>query len=205
MVAENRLARQIDFLLDADRLKGVERRSRLADGSRRENTAEHSWHLALMAVVLSEHAQHSVDLAHVVQMLLVHDIVEIDAGDTFVYDDACRVDKVSRETIAADRLFAQLPDDQGRRFRALWNEFEANQTSDALFARALDRLQPLLLNHASGGLSWREHEITADRVYAVNESIQAGSSGLWALAQALIADAVDREMLAGARAPEPPL
>jgi putative hydrolase of HD superfamily len=191
-----RLAAQLAFVLEADRLKGVERRSFLADRSRRENSAEHSWHLALMAVVLSEHAAAPVDVLRVVQMLLMHDLVEIDVGDTFVYDEAARAGKQALEAVAAERMFGGLPGAQGARLLALWREFEAKHTADARFAAALDRLQPLMLNHASGGATWTEHGITAEQVRGVNAHIAAGSPGLWDAAQALIADAVTLGYLA---------
>jgi putative hydrolase of HD superfamily len=193
--APQRLTAQLAFALDADRLKGVERRSRLADGSRRENSAEHSWHLAVMATVLSEHAAQPVDLLRVLQMLLVHDLVEIDVGDTFVYDVAGRAGKAERESIAARRIFGLLPGDQSQHLLALWEEYEAKDTPSARFARALDRLEPLMLNHASGGRSWTEHGITADRVREVNRHIEEGSAALWEAAKALIADAVARGYL----------
>jgi putative hydrolase of HD superfamily len=195
---DERLGAQLRFLLEADRLKAIERRSRLADGSRRENSAEHSWHLALMATVLTEHADEPVDRLRVLTMLLVHDFVEIDAGDTFVYDDAARAGKHEQELDAARRLFGLLPDDQARALLELWTEYEAGETADARFARAFDRLQPLLLNHASGGETWTEHAVTADRVRAVNASIAAGSASLWAVAQAVIADSVARGYLSDA-------
>ncbi len=173
------VAARLGFLLEADRLKGVERRNRLADGSRRENTAEHSWHLALFALVLHEHANEPIDLGKVLAMVLLHDLVEIDAGDTFAYDDAGHEDKAEREQAAADRLYGLLPGDQGPRLRAIWDEFELGESPEARFALALDRLQPVLLNHAAGGGPWREHGVTADRVLARNRVIGDGSAALW--------------------------
>jgi putative hydrolases of HD superfamily len=194
--AQPRLTAQLAFVLDADRLKGVERRSRLADGSRRENSAEHSWHLALMAMVLAEHSAQPVDLLRVVQLVIVHDLVEIEAGDTFVYDGDGRAGKTEREAIAAQHVFGQLPGEQADQFMALWKEYEAKDTPSARFARALDRLEPLMLNHASAGATWTEHGITADRVREVNRHIEDGSATLWDTAQALITDAVARGYLA---------
>ena len=194
--APARLTAQLEFALDADRLKRVERRSRLADASRRENSAEHSWHLALMAMVLGEHAAQPVDRLRVLQMLIVHDLVEIDAGDTFVYDTAARAHKAELEAHAARRIFGQLPAEQAENLLALWEEYEAQATPDARFGHALDRLQPLMLNHASGGETWTEHGITADRVREVNRHIEAGSPALWNAAQTLITDAVARGYLA---------
>jgi putative hydrolase of HD superfamily len=184
------LARRLAFLLEADRLKRVERQSSITGGDRRENSAEHSWHLALFALVLADHAPDDVDANRVVAMLLLHDLVEIDAGDTFVYDEAAHADKVEREQAAADRLYALLPDDQASSLRALWEEFEERATPDARFAAALDRLQPLLLNHANHGEPWLRHGITADRVRARNAHIADGSPDLWAAARETIDDAV---------------
>jgi putative hydrolase of HD superfamily len=202
---EDRLAAQLAFLLEIDRLKLIERRSYITDASRRENSAEHSWHLAMLALVLSEHARSDVDLARVIAMVLVHDIVEIDAGDVFVYADAAAQDaKIEREVLAAERIFALLPTDQAPVFRDLWEEYEEGTTAEARFAAALDRLQPLLLNIAAGGATWREHDITADRVVERNAVIGDGAPELWARARELIGDAVDRGLLdPGPDAPAP--
>src|SRR4051812_32143856 len=186
----DRLDAQLAFVLEMDRLKQVERRGTLADGSRRERTAEHSWHLSLMAMVLAEHAAEPIDVRRVLELVIVHDIVEIDAGDTFVYDEVGQKDKAEREQAAAARLFGLLPDDQAARFRALWDEFEARETIEARFAASLDRLSPLMLNHAAEGAVWREHGITADRVRARNEHIAVGAPDLWHAARRLIDDAV---------------
>lgn len=190
-----RLARQLRFLLAVDALKQVERRTRITGGTRRENSAEHSWHLAVMALVLADHAPAGVDVGRVVAMLLVHDMVEVDAGDTFVYDDAAHETKAARERQCADRLFGLLPPEQGAVLRALWEEYEERVTADARFAAALDRLQPMLLNHATAGAAWAEHGITADRVDAVNRRIGDGSPALWSLARRLIDDAVEAGFL----------
>lgn len=190
--ARDRLAAQVGFVLEVDRLKSVLRRGYVADGSRYENSAEHSWTLALMAVVLAEHAAEPVDLATVLRMVVIHDLVEVDAGDTYVYDDAGRAAAEERERRAADRLFGLLPDDQARALRALWDEFEAGTTPEARFARALDRFAGFLLNHASEGASWRQNGIGADRVHARNEPIGGGSPALWDEVQRRLADAVAR-------------
>ena len=187
---DERLSAQLAFLLEADRLKQIERRSLITGSRRRENTAEHSWHLALFALVLAEHADDDVDLARVMAMVVLHDLVEIDAGDTYAYDDAGYATKVAREQLAADRLFGLLPDDQGAYLRGLWEEYETALTPDARFANALDRLQPVLLNHATDGATWAAHGVTADRVRARNSVIAQGSAGLWAAALARIDDAV---------------
>jgi putative hydrolase of HD superfamily len=176
-VTRTRLDQQLAFLLEADRLKQVERRTRIAGGARLENSAEHSWHLGLFALLLAEHADEEVDLGRVVAMLLVHDLVEIDAGDTFAYDDDGHDDKEARERAAADRLFGLLPDDQAGWLRGLWEEFEACVTPDSRFALAVDRLQPVLLNHANGGGPWVEHGISKERVLRRN-GVVGDASGL---------------------------
>ncbi len=172
LAGDSQLADRIRFVVELDRLKQVLRRTVVTDGTRRENTAEHSWHVAMMALVLADTADEPVDPMRVARLLLVHDIVEIDAGDTFVYDTDGQKTKAARERAAAERLFGLLPDGQGDELRACWFEFEDGTTAEARFARALDRLQPLLLNHASAGQAWREHGITADQVRAVNAAIE---------------------------------
>lgn len=189
------LAQQIDFILEIDRLKSVLRRTPLLDGSRRETDAEHSWQVALMAVLLAEYADPQVDINHVVVMLLVHDLVEIDAGDTFIYDEQARATQADRELKAADRIFGLLPEGQGERLRALWEEFEAQESREARFANAMDRLQPLLTNYFTKGATWKEPGVTQDRVIARNELIDLAAPELWAYAQELIKDAVRQGFL----------
>ncbi len=192
-----RIQRQMDFLVELDKLKQVLRQTWLMDASRRENDAEHSWHLGVMTLVLAEHAADPpLDLARVVKMVLVHDIVEIDAGDTFAYDDVGALDKVEREQAAARRLFALLPTDQEVEFRSLWQEFEARESPEARFAAALDRLQPILHNYHTRGKAWIEHGITADQVRARNRHIAEGSPRLWEYVEQLIRDAVVQGFLA---------
>jgi putative hydrolase of HD superfamily len=191
----DRLKQQLDFLLEIDQLKEVLRQSYICRGLRRENSSEHSWHLAVMALVLAEHAGAAIDTLRVVKMALVHDLVEIDAGDTFCYDEAGNADKAAREAIAADRIFGLLPDDQGREFRSLWEEFEARATPEARFAAALDRLMPLLHNYASRGKTWQEHDVPAAKVLERNRHIEDGSAQLWALAESLIDDAIEKGWL----------
>ncbi|MFP5326448.1 MAG: HD domain-containing protein [Acidimicrobiia bacterium] len=188
----DRLDAQLRFILELDRAKQVLRQNSLADASRQENDAEHMWHLAVMALVLREHAGPEVDVAHVIEMLLVHDVVEIDAGDTFAYDDAAHADKEARERLAAERIFGLLPDDQAQLMWDLWLEFEAKETPEARFAASVDRLQPLLLNAASGGQAWKRHGVTADRVRARNAHIADGAPALWDRAQRVIDAAVAR-------------
>jgi len=192
MGADESLERRIEFLLEADRLKTVARQSRITDGSRHENSAEHSWHLALMALVLAGHAPPGTDLARVLAMLLVHDLVEIDAGDLFVYADGAALARQEvAERAAADRIFALLPDPQAAEIRGLWDEFEERRTREARFARALDRLQPMLLNMRTGGGTWVAHSVTLDRVLAKVELIEDGSPSLGSYARAMIAAAVE--------------
>lgn len=190
LIHNDRLRQQVNFLIEIDRLKRVLRRSRLADGSRQENSAEHSWHLAVAALLLAEHADRPVDLARVVKMALIHDIVEIDAGDTFFYDAAGALDKAGREARAADRLFGLLPPDQAAELRALWDEFEARRTPEACFAYALDRFLPLLHNYLTGGQPWRRHGVRGEQVMAMTEGMVAGSAEMAACARALVADAM---------------
>ena len=175
----SRAAQQIAFLAEIDRLKGVLRQTLLCDRSRQENSAEHSWHLAMCAVILAEYADESVDIARVIRMALVHDLVEIDAGDTFAYDVQANTDRAEREQKAAARLFGMLPPDLGAELRALWEEFEAAESADARFAVALDRLQPLLNNHHSQGGSWRAHGITRDQVLRRMQPIEKAVPAMW--------------------------
>lgn len=191
-----RFERQIQFILEVDKLKTILRRTYLLNADRVENTAEHSWHLAIGAILLAEHANEPVDITRVLKMVLVHDIVEIDAGDTYFYDEAAEVDKSTREQRAADRLFGILPADQGEELRALWEEFELGETPEARFALALDRFMPQLHNYYTEGRSWNEHGITADRVLERNASIANGSGKLWDCARSLLDDAVERGFLA---------
>ena len=192
---DDRLARQIRFLAEIDRLKQVFRQTYLTDGSRKENDAEHSWHLATMAVLLAEYAAEDVDLLRAVKMALVHDIVEIDAGDTFCYDRVGAADKLDRERRAADRIFALLPEDQACELRALWEEFEARRTPEARYAAALDRLQPLLQNLRTQGAAWREHGVTLNEVLARNAHVAEGAPKLWHMIEVMIRDAARRGWL----------
>ena len=201
---DTRLADQLRFLVEIDRLKGVTRANRIADGSRCENTAEHSWHIALFATVLSEWALGEVSVPRVVRMLLIHDIVEIDAGDTPLYEQDAAASHVAIERAAADRLFGLLPADQAEEFRALWEEFEAAESGDARFAKAVDRLQPVLLNHVVGGGTWTDYDVDEGRVRTKTGHIAAGSSRLWTAAEAIFADAVDKGWLRPASAPTSP-
>jgi putative hydrolase of HD superfamily len=193
------LAASLAFLREADKLKAVLRQTRLGfDPARRENDAEHSWHLALMALVLAEHAaEPGLDLLHVLRMILVHDLVEIDAGDTFLYDDAAAATQPERERRAADRIFGLLGAPHGPPLRAAWEEFEAHRTPEARFARALDRVQPILQNVNTAGASWRENGVTARQVRERSGPVvREGAPRLWAELDAMLGEAVRKGWLA---------
>jgi putative hydrolase of HD superfamily len=193
----NRLEQQIGFIREADKLKTIHRQTLLTDASRRENDAEHSWHLALMALLLSEYANgRDLNLLHVVRMVLIHDLVEIDAGDTYCYDEAGYRDKTQRETAAARRIFNLLPPDQAAEIRALWDEFEAAETPESKFANALDRLQPLMHNVFTDGQMWKRHGIVKSQVVDRNRKIADGALDLWTFARELIEKAVNNGHLA---------
>jgi 5'-deoxynucleotidase YfbR-like HD superfamily hydrolase len=190
-----RLEQQIRFIVEIDKLKSVYRRTYLINERRNENTAEHSWHLAMSAMLLAEYSNEPVDVLKVIKMALIHDIVEIDAGDTFVYDLQALSDKAERERAAADRLFRLLPVDQNNELRQLWEEFESRQTPEARFAAALDRFIPQLHNYYTSGGSWRVHGITHDRVVAKNLTMREGASRLWEWTLKLLDDAVRKGFL----------
>lgn len=169
------MKKQMDFLLEVDKLKFIQRQTYLSDAKRKENDAEHSWHLALMAVLLAEHSDQELDLVKVITMVLIHDIVEIDAGDTYAYDAKGNESKRQREEKAADRIFHILPQDQAEKLREIWEEFEAYETPEAKFAHVCDNVQPLMLNDATKGLSWREHGVKRSQVLARNRAVGQGS------------------------------
>jgi len=189
---DNRLKQQMDFIIEVDKLKSIFRQSQLADGSRYENDTEHSWHIAVMAMILAEYANETVDVLKVMKMLLIHDVVEIDAGDTYAYDTKGYEDKYEREVKAANRLFGLLPDDMKVELRELWDEFEASETAEAKYANALDRVQPILLNYLSGGKTWMTHGIRRSQVMARNEFSKDGSEAIWAYVLDIINDAVEK-------------
>ncbi|VEN73693.1 Phosphohydrolase [Candidatus Desulfarcum epimagneticum] len=195
MMTDTRLRQQLDFILEMDRLKHVIRQSYLLGPGRRENSAEHSWHTALMAIVLAEHADEGVDPGRAAKMLLLHDIVEIDAGDTYCYDEEGAVSKGERENRAAERIFGLLPDDQAKAFREIWEEFEARRTPDAKFAAALDRLMPVLHNFHTRGKSWREHGISREQVLGRTGHVREISQSLWGLIESIVDDSVSKGYL----------
>lgn len=190
-----RLHQQLQFIVEIDKLKHVLRQTLLIDKSRRENDAEHSWHLAMMAILLSEYAGEKVNLVRVLKMVLIHDLVEIDAGDTFCYDEPAIQTQTDREAAAADRLFGLLPRDQTDQLRSLWEEFEAKQSADARFATALDRLQPILHNYHTQGGTWKRAGVTIDKIRQRIAPIALGSPRLGEFAEALIQDALRQGFL----------
>lgn len=191
-----RMEKQLALLMELDKLKSVLRRTRVKSADKRlENSAEHSWHVAIMALLFAEYANEPVDISRVVKMLLLHDVVEIDAGDTFVYDAAASEQQAEKELVAAQRLFGMLPDDQRDELSALWHEFEEAQSADAKFAKALDRLIPMLLNFHNQGQSWREHSVTREQALTINRKIELGSHALWEKAQEIIEQATQNGWL----------
>jgi putative hydrolase of HD superfamily len=194
-----RLAAQIAFLLEADKLKSILRRTPLGDASRLENSAEHSWHLGLAAMVLAEYAPPGIEAGRVLELVTVHDLVEIDAGDTFAYDPEHALTKADRERTAADRIFGLLPSAEGARLRALWEEFEEQHTPEARFANALDRFQALLLNMQSGGGSWAAHGVRRAQVLARMEPVRTALPAVWPY----VLDVIDRACASGLISPDP--
>jgi putative hydrolase of HD superfamily len=194
-MSPDRLTRQLAFVLELDRLKGVTRRTLLADSSRAENDAEHSWHVAVMALLLAEYAPPGADPERACRMLLIHDVVEIDAGDTFIHDEAGNATKAERENAAAERLYGILPADQGGALAALWREYEERVTPTARYADALDRLQPILNNFATQGGTWKPLGVDAGKVAPLVERIRDGAPALGAYARNLVDEAVRRGYL----------
>jgi len=186
----NRLQQQLLFILEIDKLKSILRQTVLIDRSRRENSAEHSWHLAIMANLLSEYAAEPVDIAKVTRMVLVHDIVELDAGDTFAFDTAGLVTKKDRERQAADRIFGMLPPEQGTELRNLWEEFEAEESAEAQFANAIDRLEPCLLNANTEGGTWKQHNPSLEKVMERMKPVELYMPKVWPIVQKIIDEAV---------------
>jgi putative hydrolase of HD superfamily len=174
-----RLSQQIDFITEVDKLKQILRQNSIIGGSRRENTAEHSWYISLIALTFVEYAPQPIDLTHTLKMLILHDIVEIDAGDTFTFDVQANQSKAERETLAAERIFGLLPEDQRDSYRALWDEFEEGQTNEAKYANALDRFAPLIQNFQNQGGTWRKYQITQAAVLKRMQPIQTATPDLW--------------------------
>ena len=178
-----RLDDQFRFILEIDKEKSIVRQTPISDASRMENDAEHAWHMAVMTLLLSEYATEKIDVLRTVSMLLIHDLIEIYAGDTYAFDEAAKAGQAERERAAADRLYALLPEDQGRKMRGLWDEFEAAETPEAKFARAMDNLQPMMLNNATEGVSWVEHGVRLEQILERNRNTHKGSEVLWEYAR----------------------
>ena len=190
-----RLEQQISFVLEIDKLKHIYRQNLVVDGSRRENDVEHSWHLAVMALILKEYAAVPVDLTKVLKMVLLHDLVEVDAGDTFCYDAVAGLDKEEREMKAAERLYGLLPPDQETEFLTLWEEFEAKETPEAKFAACLDRMQPLLNNYHTAGGTWKMHDISSSQVRKRMEPVGESAPLLGEFVEKLISEAIVQGIL----------
>lgn len=192
----NRLKKQIDFIVEIDKLKSIFRQSKLAHVSRFENDTEHSWHISVMAILLLEHANDkAIDLIKILKMVLIHDIVEIDAGDVIIYDLQRRKEIIEKENAAAQRLFGILPGDQRDEFISLWKEFEAKETNEAKFAGAVDRIEPILLNYLNQGYTWQKNNINSKQVFERNRQIQEASSVLWEYVKGIINESVEKGYL----------
>ena len=187
---DERLKHQLDFALEIDKEKNIFRQTHLSGHGRNENDAEHAWHMAIMAYLLREYSNEPVDIGRVMLMCLIHDIVEIDAGDTYAYDPDAKKTQKAREDAAKERIFSLLPDDQKEELTALFDEFEAQETAEARFARAMDNLQPLILNNSNGGSDWREHGVRAEQVYKRQSETKPGSRRLYEITEAIIQEHV---------------
>lgn len=183
---QERWKRQMDFILEIDREKQIERQTHICGYARKEGDAEHAWHMALMAWLLQEYSNEPIDLAKTMVMLLIHDLVEIDAGDTYAYDEAANSTKAAREQKAAERIFGILPEDQGTKLKALWEEFEAYETPEARFAHTMDNFQPLLLNDYNEGKDWTSHEVRISQVLKRNRKTGTGSEQIWSYMEKLL-------------------
>ena len=184
MTEFNRLSQQLAFLTEADKLKSTLRATRLCDGSRRENSGEHSWHIALYAMTLAEHANRPIDISRVIKMLLIHDLVEIDAGDVPIHADYDQAAQLAIEQAAANRIFGLLPADQADEFRTLWGEFEAAESDDAIFAKSIDRVQPVIANLETNGGTWPEFNVTPEQLESrVGVKVSRGAPAVWEILQ----------------------
>lgn len=192
---KNRFRKQLDFILEIDKEKNILRQTHLTGHGRREDDADHAWHLAVMAWILKEYANQEIDIVKTILMVLVHDIVEIDAGDTYAYDAEAKKTELDRETRAAERIFGLLPEDQGKQLRALWEEFDAYETPESRFAHVMDNFQPMLLNHSNGGGDWKEHGVRLAQVMKRNEKTGTGSEKIWAYMQEILQENVERGSL----------
>jgi len=189
------LIRQVEFIKEIDKLKFIQRKTKLIGSNRHENDAEHSWHLAMMTLVLAQHADKPVNILRVLKMVLIHDLVEIDAGDTFIYDTEKNHTNTDQERLAAKRIFGILPDHQAEEFIAIWEEFELGTSDDAKFAKAMDRFEPLLQNTSNNGGTWAEFNVTYEKVYQKKKVIKEGSASIWNYAERLINESVEKGIL----------
>jgi len=189
------LSKQISFIKEIDKLKYIQRKTKLFNSDRPENDAEHSWHLAMMTIVLAEHSDKPIDVLKVLKMVLIHDIVEIDAGDTFIYDSTKSHTNTDEELIAAERIFGLLPTEQAEEFIAIWKEFEESTTDEAKFAKSMDRFEPLLQNTSNNGGTWKEFNVPYQKVYDKKKAIKNGSTVIWNYAENLLSESVDRGIL----------
>ena len=190
---DDRMRKQIEFAQLMDKQKNIFRQNHLADNSRRENDAEHAWHMAVMAYLFREYANEDIDISKVILMCLIHDVVEIEAGDTYAYDEEAKKSQREREEIAKKHIFGMLPSDQGRELEALFDEFEVQETAEARFAKAMDNLQPVLLHEANGGEDWKEHEVTKEQIMRRQEKTRHGSEELFEV----IKDIIDKHIAEG--------
>ncbi|SDL52516.1 HD domain-containing protein [Pedobacter antarcticus] len=196
------LLQQVAFIKEIDKLKYIQRRTKLFNSERHENDAEHSWHLAMMTLVLAGHSDKPIDVLKVLKMVLIHDLVEIDAGDTFIYDTSKNHSNTDEERLAANRIFGILPELQAQEFIAIWEEFEEGITDDAKFARTMDRFEPLLQNSTNNGGTWAEFDVEYHTVYSKKKAIQDGSSSIWTYAEHLLNDSVEKGILRKDTPPE---
>ena len=194
-INSEKIKKQIEFIITIDEMKNVLRRNLVADGSRRENDAEHSWHLAVMAMILEEYSADKVDISRVLKIALVHDLVEVYAGDTFAYDVKGNEDKLDREIMAAEKLFGMLKDGQGDEIRALWDEFEAKETPESKYANAIDRLQPLLLNYLTNGHTWKLGDVHAPQILQRMDIIRTATPELWHIVEGIISTSIEAGLL----------
>ncbi|MBR3780071.1 MAG: HD domain-containing protein [Clostridia bacterium] len=190
-----KIKKQIEFIITIDEMKNVLRRNLVSDASRRENDAEHSWHLAVMAMILEEYSADKVDISKVLKIALVHDLVEVYAGDTFAYDVKGNEDKLDREIMAAEKLFGMLKDGQGDEIRALWDEFEAKETPESKYANAIDRLQPLILNYLTNGHTWKLGDVHAPQIYKRMDIIRTATPELWHIVEGIISTSIESGLL----------
>ncbi|WP_422486142.1 HD domain-containing protein [Gudongella sp. DL1XJH-153] len=192
---DDRIIKDIEFIVELDRMKTILRQTNLITEDRREDDAQHSWHIAVMSMVLSDYSNEEIDVNKVIKMLLIHDLVELHAGDTFCYDEEGNKDKRQREVEAAEKIFGMLDSRKGMEFRGLWDEFEEMETPEALFASSMDRLQPMLNNYYNGGGSWRKHGVAQSDIYKRISPVKDSSDRLWEFVEHMIEDAYNRGLI----------